>query len=316
MRMNVKSAAAPTPPVSHLTPDSVAKVAVVTVTYNSGDVIDDFMRSILAQEHRSVVVYIIDNASTDDTLRRVGEFHDSRIRVIESGGNVGFAAGCNTGMRVALADGCSHVLILNNDTVFGSTLVSGLLRAEADLGADITVPKIYRFDEPNRLWAAGGRFRSLRGYASEHLGEDEIDTGQYETARQVEFAPGCCFLIRSSAIDRLGYFDERYFVYTEDADYCWRAKSLGVKLWYTPSVSLLHKVSSLTGGSGSSFFVRYTTRNRVVFIRKHLPAHTALPWLLALQLLIHWRVLSRREPWVTYRIKQRAFWEGMVLDLS
>jgi GT2 family glycosyltransferase len=296
--------------------DSTAVVAVVTVTYNSGDVVDDFMRSILSQDHRPLLIYIVDNASSDDTLQRVRQFQDPRIRVIESGGNVGFAAGCNAGMRAALLEGCTHVLIINNDTTFDPTLVARLLEAETELGADFTVPKIYHFDEPRRIWAAGGRFQRLRGYASVHLGEELIDAGQYDEPRAVEFAPGCCILIRRSAIERLGYFDERYFVYTEDADYCWRAKLLGLKLWYTPRAALLHKVSSLTGGSGSPFFARYTTRNRVLFIRKHLSLPARLLWLMGLQLLIHWRLLSRKEKWTTYRLKQRAFREGLAVDLS
>jgi GT2 family glycosyltransferase len=297
-------------------PDRATTVAVVTVTYNSGAVVAEFMRSALAQDHPALLIYVIDNASSDETLHRVRQFQDSRIRVIESGGNVGFAAGCNTGMRAALAEGCSHVLIINNDTTFGPNLISRLLQAETELGADLTVPKIYRFDEPRRIWAAGGRFRRLRGYASAHLGEDAIDAGQYDEPRPVDFAPGCCILIRRSAIERVGYFDARYFVYTEDADYCWRAKSLGLKLWYTPTASLLHKVSSLTGGSGSPFFVRYTTRNRVIFIRKHLSFPARLLWLVSLQLLIHWRLLAGKEKWAIYRLKQRAFREGLAVDLS
>lgn len=291
-------------------------VAVVTVTYNSGDVVDEFMRSLLSQDHDALLIYVIDNASSDDTLYRVRQFRDPRIRVIESGGNIGFAAGCNTGMRAGLAAGCSHVLIINNDTTFGPNLISRLLQSETELGADLTVPKICRFDEPRRIWAAGGRFRRLRGYASAHLGEEVLDAGQYDEPRPVEFAPGCCILIRRSAIERVGYFDERYFVYTEDADYCWRAKALGLKLWYTPTAALLHKVSSLTGGAGSPFFVRYTTRNRVIFIRKHLPFAAKLLWLTSLQLLIHWRLLARQEKWATYRLKQRAFREGLTVDLA
>lgn len=295
---------------------SIATVGVVTVTYNSGGVIDDFMRSVLSQDHHSLLLYIVDNASSDDTLHRVRQFQDPRIRTIESGANVGFAAGCNIGMNAALAELCSHVLIINNDTTFDTTLIARLLQSEADLGADLTVPKIYHFDEPRKIWAAGGRFQRLRGYASVHLGEEEIDAGQFDEPRRVEFAPGCCILMRRSAIERVGYFDERYFVYTEDADYCWRATRLGLQIWYTPAALLLHKVSSLTGGSGSPFFVRYTTRNRVLFIRKHLSLPARLLWLMSLQLLFHWRLLSRKERWATYRLKQRAFREGLSVDLS
>jgi GT2 family glycosyltransferase len=289
--------------------ERIARVGLVTVTYNSGGVIDDFLESVLDQDHPDFVLYVIDNASSDDTLAKVARRRDDRVRVIESGANIGFAAGCNRGMRVAFAAGCSHVLLINNDTVFGPALISGLLAAESQLGADITVPKIMRFDQQDRIWAAGGGFQRLRGYASFHIGEDERDTGQYATPRRIEFAPGCCLLLGRAAVDRIGYFDERYFVYTEDADYCWRAGKLGMSLWYAPQVSLLHKVSSLTGVR-SAFSIRYTTRNRVLFIRKHLSGFAGFMWLVALQLLMHWRLLTRADDWNIYRIRQRAFREG------
>jgi GT2 family glycosyltransferase len=295
-------------------PEATARVGLVTVTYNSGGVIDDFLRSVLSQDHRNFILYLVDNASSDDTLARARLHPDGRIRVLESGENVGFAAGCNLGMRAALAEGCSHVLLINNDTVFDSHLICALLSAEAQLAADIVVPKILRHGEAGRVWSAGGGFDRLRGYASFHIGEDEVDSGQYERPRRVEFAPGCCMLLSRNAIGRLGYFDERYFVYTEDADYCWRARALGMTLWYTPAASLLHKVSSLTGG-GSPFSVRYTTRNRVLFLRKNLPAYAAFGWLLALQLLMLGKLLLGAENWSHYLIRQRAFREGLRIGL-
>src|SRR5262245_12001206 len=188
------------------------------------------MQSVLAQNHGDFILYVVDNASADDTLAKVARYRDARVRVIQSGANIGFAAGCNSGMRAAFAEDCSHVLLINNDTVFDPSLISGLLAAEAQLGADITVPKILRHDAPGVIWAAGGGFRKLRGYASFHIGEDERDTGQYSTPQRIDFACGCCVLLNRAAVERLGWLDERYFVYTEDADYSWRAGQLGMKL--------------------------------------------------------------------------------------
>jgi GT2 family glycosyltransferase len=292
--------------------DDQPLVGLVTVTFNSSGVIEDFLRSVLAQRHVNFLLYIVDNSSKDDTLSKIVRYTDPRLRVIARSENTGFAGGSNIGMRSALADGCDSVLLINNDTVFEDEMIFRLLQSAKKLNADMIVPKILYFDRPRYLWAAGGGFNRFRGYATFHFGENEIDSEQYNLTRTVEFAPACCMLVSREAINLLGYFDERYFVYTEDADYCWRARSIGLKLWYSPCVSILHKASSLTGGAGSPFVVRYTTRNRVLFIRKHLSLPSAIFFLCALQVLIHWKLISRQDRWSIYRLKQRSFREGLI----
>src|SRR5581483_9698071 len=107
--------------------DSADLLGIVTVTFNSAAVIDGFLESLLLQDFSSFRLYLVDNASTDDTLRRVANFEDDRIVVCHNQCNVGVAEGNNIGIRAALADDCRFVLLINNDTEFSPNLVSELI---------------------------------------------------------------------------------------------------------------------------------------------------------------------------------------------
>ena len=100
------------------------KVGVVTVTYNSQQVLPDFFASLWSQTHTNFVLYAVDNASSDDSVQLVRAEADERIRLIENASNVGVAAGNNIGITAARNDGCEYVLLLNNDTVFSGSLLA------------------------------------------------------------------------------------------------------------------------------------------------------------------------------------------------
>lgn len=293
-----------------------AKIGIVTVTYNSGDVIGDFMRSLLAQDHPNFTLYVIDNISRDDTLTQVAGFADPRIVVVANPNNVGIAEGNNQGIRLALRDGCDEILLLNNDTVFPPDLLSVLTRGLEAHGCDLITPKINYFDEPQKIWCAGGYVSPWRALASLHFGINEPDQGQYGTARRVTYSPTCAMLIRASVFKRIGLMDDRYFVYFDDADFCYRANRAGLALFYTPGVLLLHKVSSLTGGDESPFTIRHMVRNRVYFIRKHAHSLFKAYCLVFCQLRYWMRLATRQDTRDIFRLRQKAFVEGLRMQVS
>ena len=292
------------------------QVGIVTVTYNSGQVIEPFLHSLLAQEYENFTLYLIDNASTDDTLNRVDQFRDPRIIVISNKQNVGVAAGNNQGISASLNDGFPFVLLINNDTEFPPSLVGDMLAAIETHECDMVVPKMYFFDDPNRIWCAGGAFNRLRGYSSRHFGEGELDVGQYDLARPVEYCPTCCTLIKSSVFQKIGMMDEKYFVYWDDSDFCYRAMNENLITFYVPSIKLWHKVSSLTDGVHSEFSLYYGSRNKVYFLLKNRPRVEASIHLIAywFYLLIFsvFHGLGRK----LYLARQRGFFAGVSLNFN
>lgn len=290
-------------------------IGVVTVTYNSAKVLPDFLFSMAQQTHRDYLLFAIDNASADDSLRLLREWGDKRLRIIPNSDNRGVAGGNNQGIKAALKAGCASVLLINNDTCFEPTLIADLDAGLMRHAVDMTCPKIMYYDEPNRIWAAGGGFQLWWGSRSFHCGEGEVDHGQFEHPRLVPYVPTCCVLIRKEVFENVGLMDERYFVYWDDTDFMFRAKRRGVKLLYLPTVKLLHKVGSLTGGgdNDSPFAVRFGTRNSLLFMLKHFGILLSLPWMALCQVIWFLKLFLRMKPKSWFLQKQRAFAESISL---
>lgn len=118
------------------------KIGVVTVTFNSEEVIEDFLKSLLAQTYEMFSLYVIDNSSTDLTLNKLEKWDDCRINVMKNTANLGVAAGNNQGIKLALEEGCDSILLINNDTVFEKTLLSKLLEVIKQNNCSIATPKM------------------------------------------------------------------------------------------------------------------------------------------------------------------------------
>ncbi len=113
-------------------------------------------------------------------------------------------------------------------------------------------PKIYYYNEPERIWFAGGKVEYWKGWVS-HIGIREPDNGQYDTPRDVDYLTGCCMLVKREVIERIGKLDESFFIYGEDADWSLRAARAGYRLRFVPSSVIWHKVSASSGGNLSWF---------------------------------------------------------------
>ncbi len=294
---------------------SSATVGIVTVTYNSANVLAGFMASLLAQTWPDWKLYAIDNASSDQTPALLAQYVDARVSVTLNRENVGVAAGNNQGIRSALAAGCAYIWLINNDTEFGPELLQNLVRQSAAQPCDIVTPKIMYYAPPHRIWAAGGYFSRWRAYASLHYGQGEQDLGQYDTPRWIDFAPTCCLLINARVFDRIGLMDETYFVYFDDADFCFRAKRAGLRMLYWPQAVLSHKESSLTGGRKSEFALRFSARNKLYFLKKNL-GPVWLGWAALYQIYLLLRIITGRDSIADFKLRQRSFLEGLKLKVS
>ncbi|HWR36307.1 MAG TPA: glycosyltransferase family 2 protein [Clostridia bacterium] len=287
------------------------KIGVVTVTYNSAGVLPGFLRSMAGQTWGNYTLYVVDNASKDGSAELAGTCSNVPVLVIGNDDNRGVAAGNNQGIHAAFADGCDAILLINNDTEFEPGLMAKLADSMAQQGCDMIIPKMMYFEPKDTIWCAGGWINPWRGYSGEHYGMRERDCGQFDAPRQVTYAPTCCMLVRKSVFERIGYMDERYFVYFDDTDFCYRAKQAGLVLNYEPAVTLYHKVSSLTGGDESSFAVRYITRNHVYYLLKNFGRLLAVVLLFGYALKITAKLLMRTCSLQLFTTASSAFIEGV-----
>lgn len=287
------------------------RIGVVTVTFNSGAVLQRFLQCAAGQTLGDYVLYAVDNASQDETLQILRAVTDPRLRLIVNHENLGFAEGTNQGIVAALAEGCEAVLLLNNDTEFSEGLFVRLADGLREYQCLMTTAKMLYFDSPQKIWCAGGELNPRRFFGALHHGMNETDDGRYDRPHRVTYTPGCCILIDRSVFAQVGMLDARYFVYNEDADFLYRCLKLNLPLWYIPDAVLYHKVSSLTGGDNSDFSIRYMTRNRAYFIKKHLPMRDVLLWgghFVAVTALR--RVLSGRESVRVWWLRCTSMMEG------
>lgn len=249
----------------------MTKTGLVTVLYKSNNVLEGFFKSIAAQSYRDYTLYLVDNdaGETSDKLieQYLQQYPVAACRHIKSGGNIGVAAGNNAGIHAALADGCSHVLLLNNDIEIEDSNAIGKLVSLCEQGETMVVPKIFYYDT-RRLWMAGGYMDKWRALGV-HYGYGKEDAPKYSIAKHIGYAPTCFMIIAKEVFEKTGYMDEKYFAYYDDTDFVLRATRAGFKLYYEPSVSILHKVSSSGGGDNSPFYVFYSNRNKIYFIRKN-----------------------------------------------
>lgn len=249
-----------------------AFIGIVTVLYNSDEVLPDFFQSLADQQSIRFRLYAIDNGTTGSGTREsnaLASQHGIDAVCIFNNANVGVAKGNNQGIELALADGCTHVLLANNDTMFEPHTVVHLLNAMCESGGVVATPKIMYHGEPDLIWYAGGH---INGWTvkTPHYGDRTRDRGQFDKQRYVGYAPTCFMLLDSRAFQTVGMMDERYFVYYDDTDFVWRMNTLGIQILYVPKAVVMHKVSSSTGGSFSPFSMYYGNRNRIYFVFKNL----------------------------------------------
>ncbi len=287
---------------------------IVTVTFNSESVLPGFLESLAGQSDTNWILYVVDNASADRSLEVCQKATAVPKFVIVNTANRGVAEGNNQGIRKALADGCDSVLLLNNDTILAPHLLELLRNGLERYNCDMTTCKIYYADPSDLLWCAGGRFRWWSGFSSTHDGAEEIDRGQYDLPRRIDYCPTCCLLARRSVFDRAGLMDENYFAYYDDTDFLLRCRRLGMTLWYLPEGKLWHKVSSLTSAL-SDFATRQYARNHIYFVRKHLPGWQARLWFWIDQLQYFLSVMLRRSSLARWRLRRAAVREGWRMPL-
>tara|TARA_B110000003_G_scaffold76605_1_gene78231 strand:- start:395 stop:1303 length:909 start_codon:yes stop_codon:yes gene_type:complete len=298
------------------------KIGLVTITYNSADVLQPFLDCVWQQTHSNLVLYIIDNASEDDTHLILEKENDSRLQIINNSTNFGVAKANNQGIKRAIADDCDQVLIINNDVEFESALIEKLLQVQTEKSCSLVTPRMMYFDNPNHIWYAGSWFIKKKGYLPLHRGMKELDQGQYDEIVEVEYAPTCCLLAKKEVFQHIGLMDEKYFVYFDDTDFSYRVwKDKRYKMFYSPDVKFYHKVGSLTKSFNKEeekifrgdFFIQQNTKNHIYFLKKigGLFAYAFIAWLFLknnIRFIVNPQIRKNFKTWL---LINTSYFEGL-----
>jgi len=245
--------------------DPLGDIAVVIVTYRSADVIEACLRSLPVERLAEVVV--VDNDSPDETVERVRSLVLPGVRVVATGENRGFGAGCNRGAREA-AVGAGLLLFLNPDAEIDANAIEMLVAyLDAHPACALVAPRLVRGGE---VLHSAGRVATLatevRPLLPRQLGwllpKRRIDPDAVITG-PVGYAEGACMLVRRAEFDAVGGFDEGFFLYFEENDIALRFAERGRTTDLCVEASATHAVGTATSQlplAGRSEMVRSTVR--------------------------------------------------------
>lgn len=255
-------------------PAGQPSVWLVVVFYNSYTDTADCLRSLKKTTWPALHIVLVDNGSTDGSGELLCQEFPEIVH-LRSDENLGFAGGCNLGIRETLAADAGYICLLNNDTIVEPGFIEPLVaRAALEPRAGIFGGRIL-YDEPDKagdvIWFAGGHIDRHTGNTT-HRGQDLPDTNVFRRAIPTDYVTGCLFFVRAELFRELGLLDERMFMYCEELDFCLRARRAGHGCYYEPESVIRHRVSRSMGGAYRPLFYYYQVRNLMEVYRKHLGA--------------------------------------------
>lgn len=241
-------------------------VVVVVLNFNGMKVLGPCLRDLVAQDYPNVQILLCDNGSTDGSPEWA-DAHVDGIAIIRNKRNLGWSAGNNVGIRMAIQQDADYIWILNNDVEMSTNCISVLVRGMEEMPSlGISSPYIYYHEPPDVPWFTGGEIDP------EKLDGSHCPLEMFKALpNEKRFISGCAMFVRRSVFERIGLIDERFFAYCEDVDFCFRASRSGFEMRIEEDALLYHKVGSSSGGKkGSPFQTYHILRSGLLFWRKHL----------------------------------------------
>lgn len=254
------------------------RLDIVIVNWNSGSLLQRCVDSISEAERKTYDIgrlVVVDNASRDDSAEAI-DGTGLPLHLLRNRNNLGFAAGANQGAAGSRAD---YLLILNPDVrLFEDSVAATIAFLEAPENKDVAITGIQLLDEAGGLQRTCGRFPGPGPVVARALGLDRLAPRVFpphfmtewdhgETCR-VDQVMGACLFVRRRVFEKLGGFDERFFVYFDDVDLCLRARQGGYAVVYYAGARAVH----LGGGTTRAIPGRrlfYSLRSRLAYARKH-----------------------------------------------
>ncbi|MGB8063165.1 MAG: glycosyltransferase family 2 protein [Candidatus Sulfotelmatobacter sp.] len=240
------------------------RVAIVVLNWNGWKDTQMCLSSLRQLDYQNYEVIVVDNGSSDDSAARIGSDF-SEVTIVETGENRGFAGGCNLGIRHALSHSADFVWLLNNDTIVHPEALQRLMdKAQGDRRIAAVGSAIYYMEEPQHLQAWGGGHVNFWLGRSRHFLAPVPDDA-------VDFITGASMLLSREALGSVGLLDERFFMYWEDADFCFRLRNAKWKLAVAGDSKIWHK-GSASVGKNSVRLDTYFNASAARFFRRHAVA--------------------------------------------
>jgi len=256
--------------------DSIAnsRVAIILVNWNGLDFTVACLNSLRNQGYKNFEIILVDNAS-DNEEGKVLQKQFPEIDLVQSEQNLGFAGGNNLGIQKALEQNFSHIMLLNNDTVVSPDFLDQMIllfNHNPQLG--VVQPLIYWMKDRNQIWSAGGKWNAFLGRAITLL-EQKKSKNLESGFQKLDWATGCCMLLKRETILKAGLLNEQYFTYFEDVDWSLRIRKEGFEIALAPQAIIYHEAGASSKKKHSEGILSprvfyYNVRNQFFLIRTTL----------------------------------------------
>jgi len=251
-------------------------ISIIIVTFNPGSQIRRLVNNLLKIKivDRNIEIIIVDNASNDNSLGQIDK--TKKVQIVRNDINLGFSKAVNLGIKFALKKNAGTIILVNQDVDFTNDFISPLLFNNNDI-----VSPVIKFKRNNQwVYDYGG----LINFRIGRIHHRELDYPVTISKGRVDYVGGCCMLIRRKVIDKIGLFDERFFMYFEDADFCLRAKKMGYTTSIEPKSIIVHNFQE--GKYREIKKYRYLITSNIIFINKYLGYKIPLGYLYILGLSV------------------------------
>jgi len=262
-------------------------LSIIIVNYNTKELLLDCLGSIKKNTKKiSYEIILVDNASTDGSIEILRRLKSPDVKIVLNRQNLGFSKANNQGIKIAKG---RYVLLLNSDTKVQDGILDEMIEY-MDESPKTGVAGCALKNQDGSLQATGGYFPTLFRVASWMLFLDDIPLldklikpfhpmheksffykgeGFFTKASERDWVTGAFFLVKKEVFEQVGLLDEDYFMYTEEVDFCFRAKEKGWQVWYLPKWAIVH----LGGASSASEFPILSEYKGIkIFYKKHMPS--------------------------------------------
>jgi GT2 family glycosyltransferase len=259
-------------------------ISILIVNWNGEKIISDCLNSLRKQNYKNIEIIINDNNSSDNSIEVIKKYKE--VKLIKSKDNYGFAGGNNIAVKKAKG---KYVLLLNTDTEVTKDFLENLVVImEEDTTLGVVQPKFLydNEDSPHKnIINSVGAYLTNTGFLY-YPGYGKKDTRTlYNKRREVFSAYGACMLIRKEIIDMIGLFDDDYFLYFEETDFCMRVWLAGWRIEYIPGIIIYHKGGVSTRRQGMERIHFHSFKNRICTYIKNLELKTIL-WMIPYHLFV------------------------------
>lgn len=248
------------------------RVGVVVLDWNGGEETLRCLSTVRASLFVETTIVLVDNASSRPVLEDAARRFPG-LTTLRNASNLGYAGGNNVGIRHLLDQGCDAILILNNDAFPAPDALARMLEVAAsdeDIAAvGARILELSSPGQPPRLWMAWGRLTWRQSLVALE-GRGASDAPRWHGNRDVEWVSGCALLLLRRGLERVGFFDEDFFAYLEEVDWCTRARAAGLRIVFAGEAAVEHRGEASSGKGGYVSRKQYLiARNAILFARRH-----------------------------------------------